>query len=218
MIGIRGARLELQGFVPASRLVVLSMDEKCPNTGDVGGCGGSEQCVLDERLAQASSLDLQQIWRRQDVSDELKEALSRCARDVAVTIKATPPQMKNISEYCKRQACWAAVSNLKIGLGVDLKRSTVDRNEAGQRKREALAGKRLDDEIDFDVLLVSLIPHVSEIRRLAESKGLLSPKSSAGLLKMAAAKLNFTKGEKNALRHLLNKLSEDGFTLAGSDA
>ena len=32
------------------------MDEKCPNTGDVGGCGGSEQCVLDERLAQASSL------------------------------------------------------------------------------------------------------------------------------------------------------------------
>ena len=56
MIGIRRARLELQGFVPTPRLVVLGMDEKCPNTGDVGGCGGSEQCVLDERLAQASSL------------------------------------------------------------------------------------------------------------------------------------------------------------------
>ena len=48
VIGIRGARLELQGFVPAARLVVLGMDEKCPNTGDVGGGGGSEQCVLEE--------------------------------------------------------------------------------------------------------------------------------------------------------------------------
>ena len=65
------------------------------------------------------------------------------------------PEGPNISEYCKRQACWAAVSNLEIGLGVDLKRSTVDRKEAGQRKREALAGKRLDDEVEFDVLLVS---------------------------------------------------------------
>ena len=76
----------------------------------------------------------------------------------------------------------------------------------------------MDDEVEFDVLLVSLIPHVSKIRSLAESRGLLSPKSSAGLLKMAAAKLNFTKGEKNALRHLFNKLTEDGFTLPGSDA
>ena len=168
--------------------------------------------------SEKAQIDLQQIWRNQDVSDELKEALSRCARDVAVTIKATPPQMKNISEYCKRQACWAAVSNLEIGLGVDLKRSTVDREEAGQREREARAGKRLDDEVEFDVLLVSLIPHVSEIKRLAESRGLLSPRSSAGLLKMAAAKLNFTKGEKNALMHLFNKLTEDGFTLPGSDA
>ena len=32
------------------------MDEQCSNAGDVGGGGGSEQCVLDERLAQASSL------------------------------------------------------------------------------------------------------------------------------------------------------------------
>ena len=51
VIGIRGARLELQGFVPAPRLVVRGMDEQCPNTGDVGGCGGSEQCVLDEGRA-----------------------------------------------------------------------------------------------------------------------------------------------------------------------
>ena len=35
---------------------------------------------------------------------------------------------------------------------------------------------------------------------------------------MAAAKVNFTRGEKNALRHLFDKLREDGFTLPGSDA
>ena len=76
----------------------------------------------------------------------------------------------------------------------------------------------MDDEVEFDVLLVSLIPHVSTIKRLAEARGLLSPRSSAGLLKIAAAKVNFTKGEKNALRHLFNKLAEGGFTLPGSGA
>ena len=38
-------------------------------------------------------------------------------------IKATPPDMKNISEYCKRQVCWSAVSKLDIHLGVELKSS-----------------------------------------------------------------------------------------------
>ncbi len=168
--------------------------------------------------SEKAQMDLQQIWRNQDVSDELKEALSRCARDVAVTIKATPPQMKNIGEYCKRQACWAAVSRLEIDLGGDLKSSIVDRREAGQREREALVGKRLDDEVELDSLLVKLTPDVSRIKRLAEARGLLSPRSAAGLVKMGAARVDFSKGEKNALRHLLERLTGSGFTLPGSDA
>ena len=54
--GVLRARLELQSFIPSPRLVVLGMDEKRPNAGDVGGRGGPEQSVLDKRLAQAASL------------------------------------------------------------------------------------------------------------------------------------------------------------------
>ena len=85
--------------------------------------------------------DLQQIWKNQDVSDELKEALSRCAREVSSKIKVTPPEMKNISEYCKRQVCWATVSKLKISLGVDLESSTVDQGEAHQRNQRGARGE-----------------------------------------------------------------------------
>ena len=170
-----------------------------------------------EKSAKAQ-IDLQRIWKNQDLSDELKEALSLCAPAVAAEIKTTPPEMKNISEYAKRQACWAAVSRIELDLRADFRSSTIDSGEARQRTREAAAGKKLDDEVDFDVRIVSLSPHVARIRAFAESRGLLSPKSAAGLAKMAAGRWILTKGEKKALKHLLERLQEAEFAFPAPDA
>lgn len=162
-------------------------------------------------------IDLQQVWRAQDVGEELRSALSQCARDIALKIRAAPPEMKNIGEYCKRQACWFAVSKLDIRLHVDLSRATIDRSEARQRLREALGSKKLDNEVEFEVLLVNLIPKVLEIRRFAEARHLLSPKSAAGLAKMAANRMGFSGPEKNALKYLFEKMREAGFEFPNAE-
>ena len=56
MIGVRWARLKIQGFVPSPRLVVLGMHEKRPNADDIGSGGSFVQSILDKLPAQAVPL------------------------------------------------------------------------------------------------------------------------------------------------------------------
>jgi hypothetical protein len=117
-----------------------------------------------------------------------------------------------------RQACWAAVSKLDITLGVDLSRATIDHGEARQRQREALASKQLENEVDFNVLLVRLGPHTPDIRAFAEARHFLSPKSSTGLAKIASNPLACMRSEKNALKHLFDTIREAGFIFPSADS
>lgn len=158
-------------------------------------------------------LDLQQIWGRQEIEALLEMALSRVAARVAAEIKRTPPGVKNVSEYCKRQACWAAVSRMQIELGVDVSALVVDRQESKQRGREARVDKKLVDEVQLDILIAKLVPRAAQVRAAAEHERLLSPKSSAALNKLSRGSTGLTKSEKRALAHLLENLEAAGHVL-----
>ena len=107
--------------------------------------------IHNANAASGSRIDLERIWSQQDLSDELKLALEVCAPRIAKKIKDAPAGVKNVSEYCKRQACWAAVSKLEIDLGVDLGGVIVARSETKQRRKDRQAAKKLDNEVEFDV-------------------------------------------------------------------
>ena len=59
---------------------------------------------------QGLELDLNLIWQRQELPDRVGEVLRQLAPQVAATVKDAPPQMKNVGEFCKQQACWAVVA------------------------------------------------------------------------------------------------------------
>lgn len=56
MVRVGRARLEFQVLIPNARLIVFGVDKKRSDTGNVGGLSGPEQSILEECLAQASSL------------------------------------------------------------------------------------------------------------------------------------------------------------------
>ena len=168
--------------------------------------------------SRKSRIDLQKIWQSQCLSEELEEALTKCAPVVAGEIKSAPPELKNIGEYCKRQLCWAAVKKLPIALRGDLAQSTIDRDEQKQRTKETAAEGKFGKEVEFDVLLIQLFPLASEIKVFAEERNQLSPKSASALAKMAAGKFEYTRGEKNALKYLFKNLREAGFKFPDAGA
>ncbi|MDE0694752.1 MAG: AIPR family protein [Boseongicola sp.] len=166
---------------------------------------------VDRRQA----IDLQAIWSRQELPEELKEVLLDVARHVADAIKDTPESARNVGEYAKQQLCWAKISRLKISVGSHLETATIDLEEVRLQEKDHVATGRMDRQISFETDLVALQPRIAEIREFARSKRKLSPRASSALDKVERLKLPLTRAETNALRHLFKALAEKGMDFRG---
>ncbi len=153
-------------------------------------------------------IDLLRIWRDQEVPTALLEWMLDQAHAVHKILNNPPGIVKNPSEFCKKEFCWTLHVKGKISqpdprildYGVALTEFT---EEQSRGKRNA----RRDSELDFEITLANLVPRATEIRRLAESRQLISENNSRALSKLETGRITFTKTEKNSLRTLLERLN-----------
>jgi hypothetical protein len=64
-------------------------------------------------------LDLSRVWERQDIDEPTARALVDLSHRVHEVI-TDPPGAANVTEYCKREACWQRVRELQLTLPEDL--------------------------------------------------------------------------------------------------
>jgi hypothetical protein len=169
--------------------------------------------LVNHLQEQGLELDLNLIWQRQELSDEVGDVLRQLAPQVAATIKDAPPQMKNVGEYCKQQACWATVAGSAYDFDGALDGFTIDRAEADRIRKEGVAAKRLDTDIDFDRVLVAMLSDTESYLSFARSKRLMTPKSDAALRRLARGDVALPASERNALKHMLEMMQTAGFEL-----
>jgi AIPR protein len=162
---------------------------------------------------RGQEMDLNVIWQRQELPREIAAALAQIAPQVAETIKDAPPQMKNVGEYCKQQACWAAVSVSNYPFDNDLEGLLIGHAEAEQARKAAVVAKRIDYDIDFDTVLVEILADSEPYLRFARSHRLLTPKSDAALRRLTRGDIRLPSSERNALKYLLEKMAQAGFEL-----
>lgn len=167
---------------------------------------------IAERIVKQgkSTLDWGQIWNTQSVPDELQDLIVSLAPQIAAAIRRTPPNSRNVGEYCKFEVCWQNIQAEAFDV-VDLPdHLTLDKEELKLENKEGKATAKIDTEIDFEVLLHTLVPKAEIIRLTAERRGLLSPKSNMGLQKLGSGNLNLARPEKNAIKLLVNRMAEEG--------
>jgi hypothetical protein len=167
--------------------------------------------LVNRLEAAGNELDLNVIWQRQDVPDELGNALSEIAPQVAETLKDAPPQMKNVGEYCKQQACWAAVARSSYHFAASLDSLAVDKETADQARKDAVATRKADVDIDFDHLIVAMLADTEPYLSYARSRRLLTPKSDAALKRLTRGDIRLPSSERNALKYMLEKMMAAGF-------
>ena len=63
----------------------------------------------------AQRIDLDSIWKSQDISTELQEAIKEVSYKVNEII-TNPPNARNITEWCKRKECWDAIRVASVQL------------------------------------------------------------------------------------------------------
>lgn len=166
----------------------------------------AEQIVKREK----ASLDWGQIWNTQAVPDELQDLIVELAPQIAAAIRDTPDNIRNVGEYTKFEICWQTIQKKEFDVPQLPDHVLLDRGEQKQEKKDAKATARIDADIDFDVVLLSLVPKAEVIRLTAQRRGKLSPKGNSALMKLASGNTKLARPERNALKLLLNWMAEEG--------
>ncbi|MNP36269.1 hypothetical protein D3C76_1296460 [compost metagenome] len=129
------------------------------------------------------------------------------ARSVADILRSPPDNVRNISEFAKRDFCWE--QHIKGRVGVPSEITLQFGVSVGDYSDETRQGSREASrnlEVDFDVRLFGLVPRANDIIVQAKANGVASPKNMSALNKIASGRLNLSKGEKTALKYLLERL------------
>ena len=80
--------------------------------------GGYRANIVTYTLAYLSyrtdqRIDLNWIWRHQGIPPDLQQMIATLSRKVHQVI-TTPPDGRNVTEWCKKEACWQAVQRIQV--------------------------------------------------------------------------------------------------------
>lgn len=162
---------------------------------------------------RGQEIDLNVIWRMQELPSEIASAVAQIAPQVAASIKDSPPAIKNVGEYCKQQACWVAVASSRYLFDDQLDGLLIDHHEAEQLRKAAAAAHKLDMDIDFDQVLAAMLADTQPYLSFARSHRLLTPKSDAAIKRLTRGDIRLPASERNALKYMVEKMAKAGFEL-----
>jgi len=161
--------------------------------------------LTEHLLTQKSSvLNFDQIWKNQSPSAELQSLLIELSPQIAMCIKSPPKSISNISEFAKSQSCWNHVQKLVVNLDFDDLPLRTIINDTQKRKTSSY------DAFEFEHFFKNNTNSLSYIRELAEQNRLLSPLSDKALQAAQDGATQFTRSQRNALKHLFMRLDELG--------
>lgn len=136
-----------------------------------------------------ASVDFLGIWNTQMVNSVLEEAISLVSRQVNDDITKPPPGISNISEWCKKEACWMRIQARTEAIANILSKEFYDQlvssDDQIATERSAKKTQRLDNGIEAQqkVLAVSS-GEWAHLCQLLLERHLLTPKEE-GVIRVA---------------------------------
>jgi hypothetical protein len=167
--------------------------------------------VSHARKLGKAGLNLQLIWNAQDVPEEIAEALRQLAPQVSRAIRDTPDAVRNVGEYCKKQACWNVIDRMEFNFPHIPVTLMLDKDEARASAKEGRAVRQIDKSIELEALVLKLMPHAEALQIQASRLQLLTHQSRAALTKLGAGRFPLPAADFRALGELITRMSAAGF-------
>lgn len=101
-------------------------------------------------------LDLQLIWNRQQVPDVVTNELVKITKFVFDTITEPNRQTINVTQWCKRDACWEEIKKCTIQLTSELDRVLISREDVKSAEREAKKDRKLISDVEAQAKVLEL--------------------------------------------------------------
>ncbi len=109
--------------------------------------------LLSERTGKR--VDLPRIWKEQGLTEALEQDIIRFARAVRPVLVKVPAG-GNVTEWCKKPACWEAVKALDCDISDELRAELLTEEQAASENETG--GEKLDDDAGKIVEEVCEIP------------------------------------------------------------
>lgn len=107
--------------------------------------GGYKANIVSYSLAKLSAMvnkaglhiDFVKIWGEQSPSDAVSKQLLEIAQLVNRSIQATPEGISNVTEWCKKQACWGAIESATFDLNSAILGELLEQEENTSQEKNA---------------------------------------------------------------------------------
>ncbi len=162
-------------------------------------------------------LNLSSIWNRQQPGPDMIALFSLIAPAVASEIQNTPESVRNVTEWCKKQACWAGVLKMAIELpSGPLENCLVSTSEAKQRKKDARDTQQIDNDISSEVRIYQLGQEWKYIQDYALANQLITPAQDQAISVLLRGRSPTSVHIKN-LSEVLARVTEDGYKFSSDE-
>lgn len=165
------------------------------------------------------SIDFLDIWNMQKVSPALENAIAIVSKAVNDDVISPPQGISNISEWCKKDACWARIQDSAESVANNLSAEFYERllslDEQSANMRSAKQTQRMDNGIEAQKKVLS-VPSVEwrRLHQLLNEKGLLTPKQDSILRVAMQIPSKFpTEKQSLVLLEILENGSLEGITV-----
>ena len=92
-------------------------------------------------------LDLERIWKRQSITDEMERLLINIAEEVNSVIQETPSGITNVTEWCKKELCWQNVKEIPMKISSQVKNELISGTAKKRKDTDAKTVQKIDNGI-----------------------------------------------------------------------
>lgn len=165
------------------------------------------------KVEKKSEINFSRIWLSQTMTSELRTCFEKVTKAVSEKIQQTPDNVKNVTEWCKRQACWNGVKSLRIDLENDLVEAICkSRQEIVQEKTDAKKIQVIDNEVSSEIMVFQLGNRWKEIHSYALANNLLTPEQDLAINRILKGRPPTTVQTKLLIK-VLERVKGDGFEI-----
>lgn len=159
-------------------------------------------------------LDRTQIWNKQGLSDEMQEQLLAIAEHVAGRITDPGRQVVNVTEWCKREACWLEFKNSKFNLNANIEGALSYAEDAKSEAKESKKIRKMDNAIECQMTVINKgVDFWKSVALFAIERKILNEKEMAILklaIDMESGKIPSEKQSK-VVMEIFEKVLDEGF-------
>jgi hypothetical protein len=170
---------------------------------------------LIQKQFPGKDLDLMGIWSRQTVPEPVKFVLVDLSERVYERLTDEKRAVENVTQWCKREACWESVKSISYTLPPDIETCFVGKDEIKAAAREAKQDQRIVTDAEVMTKIVQIDPgQWRNALAFATNKRMVSPEEMTALRIAGQIPSKMpTPAQCKKLLLVLGRLYEEGFKL-----